>query len=553
MQSPRTRSFSWPLLLLLLSLSVMLGTAWKANRLSIQHHQTATQLLSDYSAFAAWSYSARLSDALQETAYQVVGPVMHEQLHSGIRMPNATSLTSYWANSVRGCGDCDTTARPSSYFAFTLGSDTLDVAGDELDPVSKTAINAAVTSRIRRWRESSRDRGRMAIIGPIPETGSLVAFALMPTVRLDTIIYGFVYDKAGFTATFENVLVRGDLLPRTVSHGKPNQDLLAIEVLDQSGKPLYRDPQWPEQTVVSEERLPERAGGLIVRTTVRSSAADEMVAGGFSRDQLPVLVGVVGLALLMALVAVVQLRRENQLSRIRSEFVASVSHELRTPLAQIRLFLDTLRLKRYNTDDQREWLVGHLVRETTRLEHLVDNVLQFSRLEHDRTGKLSLERVDLSQATRETVTGFEPLARSRKAEVKLILTEPLNATVDQARFRQLLLNLLDNAVKFGPAGQRIQVTLQEREGKARLEVQDQGSGVPESERLTIWEPYFRGISATRSAAGGSGIGLAIVHDAVIRMNGRVWVESAPAGGATFVVELPLLAGSAATNGKEDHR
>jgi signal transduction histidine kinase len=532
----------------------MLGTAWKANRLSIQHHQTATQLLADYSAFAAWSYSAHLSDGLQETAFQVVGPIMHERLHSGIHMPNATSLTTYWANSIRGCGDCDTTARPSSYFAFTLGSDTLDVAGDELDAVSKTAINAAVTSRIRRQTAGNRDGGRMGIIGPVPETGFLVAFGLMPTVRLDTVVYGFVYEPAGFTATLENVLARGDLLPRAVSHGKPNRELLSLEVLDNSGQLLYRDPQWSEQTVISEERLPARAAGLIVRTTVRRSAADEMVSGGFSRDQLPILIGVVGLALLMALVAIVQLRRENQLSRIRSDFVASVSHELRTPLAQIRLFLDTLRLKRYSTDDQREWLVGHLVRETTRLEHLVDNVLQFSRLEHERTGHLNLEQVDLSQTTRETVTGFEPLARSRKAELELKLTEPLNVTVDQARYRQLLLNLLDNAVKFGPAGQRIRVTLEEREGKARLEVQDQGSGVPESERLTIWEPYFRGISATRSAAGGSGIGLAIVHDAVIRMNGRVWVESAPAGGAAFVVELPLVVEApSSTNGNGGHR
>lgn len=537
MRTAGPRGFSWPLLLLVVSLCVMLGTAWKAHQLSQQQRRTAEQLLRDYASFAAWSYGARLSDELQELAYSVVNPIMHRQLHQSEGLPDAADLILYRANSLRDCSECDSIARPSSYFAFTLGSDTLNVAGDALEPVTKTAINAATTRRIRN-REGNKG-GRMGIFGPIPEVPSLIAFGTMPTVRLDTVVYGFVYDTAGFARTFEKVLIHGDLLPQTVSRGKPNEALLAIEVYDRDRELLYRDHNWPAGTVVAEERIPERAGGLIVRTTVRPEAADELVAGGFSRVQLPVLLGVVGLALLMAIVAIFQLRRENQLSRIRADFVASVSHELRTPLAQIRLFLDTLRLKRYNTDDQREWLVGHLVRETTRLEHLVDNVLQFSRLEHERMGKLSLEQVDLAPITRETVEGFEPLARSRKVVVDLKLTGSAEAVVDPARYRQLLLNLLDNAIKFGPPGQHVEVVLERQNGNARLQVLDEGSGVPESEREAIWEPYFRGISATRSAAGGSGIGLAIVHDAVARMNGRVWVESSPKGGAAFVVELPL--------------
>lgn len=550
MQRPRARSFSWPLLLLLLSLSVMLGTAWKAHQLSRQQRQTAEQLLRDYAAFAAWSYGEHLSNALQEVAWQVVNPVMHRPLHQGIRIPDASDLIGYRAQSLRDC-HCDSVTRPDTYFGFVLGADTLGTAGTPLTAAASRSVVRGLTDHLR--EPGDEPVSRLGILGPIPGIPSLIAYGLMPTVRLDTVVYGFVYDSASLGPTFRNLLATGDLLPQAVSHGRRNQDLLALQVFDGNGELLYRDAGWPAAMPVAEERLPDRAGGLVVRTAVRPEAASALVAGGFSRVQLPVLLGVVGLALLMAIIAVVQLKREDQLARMRSDFVANVSHELRTPLAQIRLFLDTLRLKRYDTDDQREWLLGHLVRETTRLEHLVDNVLQFSRLDHNGTGRLALEQVDLARIIGETVEAFAPLAHSRRVELDTRLAEGLHATVDPARFRQLLLNLLDNAVKFGPPGQHVAVTLERAGDHGLLRVADQGPGVPESERQAVWEPYYRGASAERAAVGGSGIGLAIVKDVAGRIGGRVWVEAAPSGGAVFLVELPLAPAPATpglTNGRD---
>jgi signal transduction histidine kinase len=537
-QHARSRSFSWPLLLLLFSLSVMLGTAWKAHQLQEQRHQTAMQLLHDYAAFGAWSYQQQLGNELQEVAWQVINPVMHRELHHGIRVPDAGSLLRYRAQSLRDC-HCDSITRPSSYFSFTLGIDTIAVAGDSLSDAARRDITASLTRYLR--PTEGAPRSRMALLGPLETVPSLVSYGLMPTERMDTLVYGFVFDSASLTPTFEAVLARRDLLPSAVSRGQTGREILALEVRDRDDRVLYRDPRWPERSLVAEERLPDRAGGLLVRMTVLPSMAGALVAGGFTPNEVPVLLGVVGLASLLAIVAVVQLRRENQLARIRSEFVASVSHELRTPLAQIRLFLDTLRLKRYSTDDQREWLVGHLARETTRLEHLVDNVLHFSRMERNGSGMLVLELVNLEALIRETAEGFAPLAQSRRVTIDLDLAPALEARVDSARLRQILLNLLDNAVKFGPASQRVAVRLAEKSGQIQLRVEDQGPGVPLNERETIWEPYYRGARAGESAVGGSGIGLAIVRDAVRRMGGEARVEDAPGGGAAFVVELPLAA------------
>lgn len=538
MQHPRSRSFSWPLALLLFSLCVMLGTAWKAHQLQRQRQATAEQLLHDYAAFGAWSYQRQLAIQLEEAAWQVVNPIMHREVHQMVRVPNANSLIKYRTQSLIDCR-CDSTTRPSSYFSFTLGVDTMLVAGDSLSPAARRTIASAIADFVREPETPSRPRS--AILGPGGEVNSLFAYGLMPTVRMDTIVYGFVIDRASLAPTFEMLLRRPNLLPEAVSRGKAGNELLAVEIRDRDGNLLYRDRNWPAGTMVAEERLSPTDGGLLVRMTVHPAAANALVTGGFSRIDIPILLGVVGLAFLLAVVAVVQLRREQQLTRIRSEFVASVSHELRTPLAQIRIFLDTLRLKRYSTDDQREWLVGHLARETTRLEHLVDNVLHFSRLERNGGGPTALELADVGTIVRETADGFAPLAGSRRVRLDLDLAASVEARIDPARFRQVLLNLLDNAVKFGPAGQQIRIRLADAGGKVTLRVEDQGPGVPEAERAAIWEPYFRGARAGEAAVGGSGIGLAIVHDAVRRMGGRVWVEDVPGGGAAFVVELPSAA------------
>lgn len=545
--NPRARqAWSWPLVLLIASLAVMLGTAWKAHILQRQRKQTAEQLLRDYAAFGAWTYQRQLGNHLEEFAWQVFNPVMHREMHTNPRTPTALSLSGYRTKSLLDCR-CDSTTQPSSYFSYVLGSDTMMVAGAPLTPDEQGAIHRALAAHLRPAEPAPRTR--LGFLGPFPELPSLIAYGLMPTAYEDTVVYGLVVDRASLTPTFIKVLAGRDLLPAAVSQGRTGNDLLAVEVLDRSGHLLYRDPRWPSRGLVAEDRLTEQAGGLRVRLTVLPAAAASLVTGGLPGNEISVLFAVVLLAVLLAVVGVVQLRREQQLARLRSGFVASVSHELRTPLAQIRLFLDTLRLKRYASDDQREWLVGHLARETSRLEHLIENVLHFSRLERGAPLPIRPVRTELGTLVQETVDGFAPLALSRRAEVACDLAPGLEAEVDPARLRQVLLNLLDNAVKFGPPGQVVRVTLRREEHRISLAVTDQGPGVPAGEREAIWEPYFRGSRAEVAAVGGSGIGLAVVKESVEAMAGRVRVEAAAEGGARFVVDFPESASAGVAPGE----
>jgi signal transduction histidine kinase len=147
---------------------------------------------------------------------------------------------------------------------------------------------------------------------------------------------------------------------------------------------------------------------------------------------------------------------------------------------------------------------------------------------------------DVAPEIDEIVAGFEPLASNRGVKIETALERGLVANVDRSAMRQMLLNLLDNAVRYGPDGQTVKVSTQSSNGTWRLMVEDQGKGIPASERDRIFEPYYRLNRDARGEKGGSGIGLAVVRGLVEKHGGRVTVGEPAAGtGARFALELPV--------------
>jgi signal transduction histidine kinase len=173
----------------------------------------------------------------------------------------------------------------------------------------------------------------------------------------------------------------------------------------------------------------------------------------------------------------------------------------------------------------------------------VENALHFARAERHAV-ELVRERAALAPLVREVLESFAPLAWAAGAAVQDHLDESVEAVVDRAALRQILLNLVDNAIKYGPRGQRVTVRLSARDGSARLSVEDEGPGVDAADRERVWQPFVR-VSPVRGGTTGSGIGLAVVRDLARRHGGAAWVEGRDAdapgtgGGARFVVELPL--------------
>jgi signal transduction histidine kinase len=250
-------------------------------------------------------------------------------------------------------------------------------------------------------------------------------------------------------------------------------------------------------------------------------------------SRLPVLLVLLAVTAGLAAVALRQLRREQELARLRADFTSSVSHELRTPLTQILLYAETLELGRAAGEGERRRALGIIVQEARRLAHLVENILQFSRAER-RLVRVRTEAHRLAPLLRETVERFAPLAGG-PARFALELEEPLAAPVHADSLRQVVINLLDNAVKYGGGGP---VTLRARlaSGRARVEVEDAGPGIEPADRTRVWEPYVRLERAP--AVAGSGIGLAVVRELTAAHGGACWIEEGSGGGARVVVELP---------------
>ena len=272
--------------------------------------------------------------------------------------------------------------------------------------------------------------------------------------------------------------------------------------------------------------------------------------GALPESRVPILVGLLTLTAAMIVLTVLQLRREHELSRLRSDFISSVSHELRTPLSQILLFAETLNLGRVRTDDERHAATGVIVQEGRRLMHLVENILHFSRAERQMT-RLGPEPIDLNGAVREIIDDWMPLAASADVRLATAFTPDVFAMADRAALRQMVLNLLDNAVKYGAHPQTVTVGTAARGDRVRLWIDDEGEGIPEGERERVWTSFYRLDRQADSAVAGSGIGLYVVRELARLHGGDTWIEDAPGSGARVVIELSVAARAAGFT--DEHR
>ena len=233
------------------------------------------------------------------------------------------------------------------------------------------------------------------------------------------------------------------------------------------------------------------------------------------------------------------LRRERQLNEMKSQFVASVSHELRAPVASIRLMADALEAEKVAPETAKEF---HrlIAREGARLSTLVGNVLDHARIEQGRR-VWKMEPCDLESLVADTLRVMGPLAREKNITLRSTLS-PLEAAVDAGAIQQALVNLLDNAIKFSPAGSTVETVLSIDEERRtwRIAVRDEGPGIAKAEQARIFERFYRPGDELRRETQGTGIGLSLVKAIAEAHSGSVTVESEPGQGSTFTLIFPLI-------------
>jgi signal transduction histidine kinase len=176
--------------------------------------------------------------------------------------------------------------------------------------------------------------------------------------------------------------------------------------------------------------------------------------------------------------------------------------------------------------------------EARRLTHLVENILLFSKSESGRRPPITPEPTDLAAEVRRAVESFGPLCRTREIDIRTELQDRIVVAVDRGALRQVMVNLLDNALKYGPAGQRVTVGVALFDETARVWVDDEGPGIPAAARDKVFESFYRLQRDIESRSSGSGIGLAVVRQLARLHGGDSRAEAAPGGGARIVVEFP---------------
>jgi signal transduction histidine kinase len=320
------------------------------------------------------------------------------------------------------------------------------------------------------------------------------------------------------------------------------------DVIDEEGRLIFGPPLRSGEFTVGV-RFPTTLYGW--RLQVSPATSEELTARVENRRILEIVMVVLSCAVIVLGVAtiVVAAEKERRMSALKSEFVANVSHELKTPLALVRMFGEMLQTGRVASEEKRQEYLDIIVSESERLSNLIENVLDFARVERGRES-YEFALGDVGTAVSHAANVYRYRAEREGVAIAVDVEPDLpEARIDERAIQLAVINLIDNALKYAPGGDVIALRVRREangagagSGHIRVEVIDKGPGVPSDDRERIFERFVRGTSATpnggKSPVRGSGIGLALVKHIAESHGGRAWVESESGRGSTFILSIP---------------
>lgn len=357
------------------------------------------------------------------------------------------------------------------------------------------------------WFDASEQETRAPIVAPSREGVDEAINSIVDALPLAALII----DRDGYVVTLNRKAA--DLAPR-LRRGEPITFALRMPAIVDA---IKRSANGETQRAEISERVP-------VDRWFEATVTPMRIKGANGRDLT-----------LLTLLDLTPLRRVEEM---RADFVANASHELRTPLAALSGFIDTLQGSARNDPAARERFLAIMKVQADRMARVIQDLLSLSRIELDAHIRPTGE-VDVVSAVRQVIDGLQVLARERGVEIRIEAPETLVAPGDRDELLRVFENLIENALKYGGSGKRVDVTISEAGGEARIAVRDYGPGIAPEHLPRLTERFYRVDVSHSRAEGGTGLGLSLVKHVLNRHRGRLTIDSVVGTGSNFTVFLPL--------------
>ena len=501
------------------------------------HERLAEDVVRDYTALAADEFDRRTS----LVAYRGFYPVMvrlsqvpiDEDLPSPESLPGVIETDDVTLRRAAGLARSFFRYDPRVMELTQTGASIPAAAADRLrQDISGFDLTDPPENLVRTFHVEHQGEHLNFVYGPVQ----------------DRFLVGIWVDNEEVLAWIDYLYTNFPLVPTALTDGNFGNDSVYLKVWSKGGDVVFQRGDVSDNALLVNRpvgsELAELYGGLRLAVGIDPTVAGNLVIGGLPQSRLPLLAGLWALIVVTIVVAMVLLRRERALIRLRSDFISRVSHELRTPLTQILMFAQTLLLDRVRSDDERRRSLQVIDKEARRLSHLVENILQFSRGERGAV-ELKLTQQPLFPLVREITDQFRPLLKEgRRLVVSSEINDEVEVALDVQAFQQMVVNLLDNAVKYSPAGESVDVTVSANDDQVSVAVEDHGPGIPVAERERIWEPYYRTLDQRNAAVGGNGIGLAVVRELARLHHANIEVSDRDGGGSRFTIDFERPANAA---------
>lgn len=363
----------------------------------------------------------------------------------------------------------------------------------------------------------------------------------LPNVSKDRLVLGgLVIDDLYFKKTFFPEILKEALADKMAEQGgyRIAMSILPMDTEGKLGKTFVESPGWDEGKPEAARKLDDAFRGLGLGIRFQGTSIKELGESWMHRSFW--ILGILSLMIIGGLVLTRHMvGKEMALARLKSDFVSNVSHELRTPLALIRLYAETLELGRITTPEKKQQYYRIIRKEGERLTALINNILDFSRIEAGHK-EYEFRETDIAELVRNTLDSYRYQIEQHGFE----LEETIDAGIppmklDREAIARALVNLINNALKYSSDEKFLGVKLYRDNGVVKLEVTDHGIGIGRQEQSKIFEKFYRAGDPLVHNTKGSGLGLSLVRHISQAHGGDITVESTPGKGSKFTFSLPV--------------